>query len=387
MLIMEKTIYLDNAATTFPKPEEVYLGMDQFYRELGVNVGRGQHKLASKAANLMQETRELLLNLFHSENKSIVFTHTATEALNLLLTNLVTPECNLYISPFEHNAVTRLLEKFKATRKIKVFVLPFNLQNWEYDYDEIQCMFTAARPNLMIISHASNVCGYISPIFELCELAKKYSSINVIDMCQTAGLLDLDLSTDNIDYAVFDGHKTLYGPFGIGGIVGKSFSNFEPIIYGGTGVESANQNMPDLVPERFEAGSHNIQAIAGLNIALKWIQKNSIAQLYEKEKKNYEMLLTVLNRHDNIKIISGLDKSKFIGVVSSLFDNYSSDNIGNILSQHNIAVRTGLHCAPLAHKTLGTYPAGTVRFSVGWFNSESDFVALDKVLSFIEENS
>lgn len=384
---MKKTIYLDNAATTFPKPEEVYLGMDQFYRELGVNVGRGQHKLASKAANLMQETRELLLNLFHSENKSIVFTHTATEALNLLLNNLVTPECNLYISPFEHNAVTRLLEKFKATRKIKVFVLPFSLQNWEYDYDEIQCMFTAARPNLMIISHASNVCGYISPIFELCGLSKKYGSINVIDMCQTAGLLDLDLSTDNIDYAVFDGHKTLYGPFGIGGIVGKSFSNFEPLIYGGTGVESANPNMPDFVPERFEAGSHNIQAIAGLNIALKWIQKNSIAQLYEKEKTNYEMLLMVLNRHDNIKIISGLDTSKFIGVVSCLFDNYSSDNIGNILSQHNIAVRTGLHCAPLAHKTLGTYPAGTVRFSVGWFNSESDFVALEKVLSFIEENS
>lgn len=387
MLIMGKTIYLDNAATTFPKPEEVYLGMDQFYREMGVNVGRGQHKLASKAANLMQETRELLLHLFHSDNKSIVFTHTATEALNLLLTNLVTTECNVYISPFEHNAVTRLLEKYKATRKINVFILPFNLQNWDYDYDEIQCMFTAARPNLMIISHASNVCGYISPVFELCGLAKKYRSINIIDMCQTAGLLDVDLSTDNIDYTVFDGHKTLYGPFGIGGIVGKSFSNFEPLIYGGTGVESANQDMPDIVPERFEAGSHNIQAIAGLNIALKWIQKNSMTQLYAKEKANYEMLLTVLNRHANIKIISSLDTGKFVGVVSCLFDNYSSDNIGNILSQHNIAVRTGLHCAPLAHKTLGTYPAGTVRFSVGWFNTESDFEALDKVLNFIEENS
>lgn len=384
---MENIIYFDNAATTFPKPEDVYLGMDQAYRELGVNVGRGQHRLASKAANLMQETRELLLNLFHSENKSIVFTHTATEALNLLLINLVAMECNVYISPFEHNAVTRLLEKFKTTRKINVFILPFNLQNWDYNYDEIQSMFTAAHPNLMIISHASNVCGYISPIFELCGFAKKYRSINVIDMCQTAGLLDLDLSTDNIDYAVFDGHKTLYGPFGIGGIVGKSFVNFEPLIYGGTGVESANQDMPDLVPERFEAGSHNIQAIAGLNVALKWIQNNTVAQLYAKEKVNYEMLLTVLNRHDNIKIISGQDTSKFIGVVSCLFDNYSSDNIGNILSQRNIAVRTGLHCAPLAHKALGTYPAGTVRFSVGWFNSESDFVALDKVLSFIEENS
>lgn len=382
---MDKIIYFDNAATTYPKPDEVYSNMNRIYRTMGVNVGRGQYKLASKAANLIQETRDLALSLFHATNKSVIFTHTATEALNLLLNNLVYDGCNVYISPFEHNAVTRVLEKIKAEKHINVSVLPFNLKQWEYNYKAITQAFSKNAPNVLIISHASNVCGYLSPIFELCSMSKAFSCVNIIDMCQTAGLIETDLSTENIDYAVFDGHKTIYGPFGIAGIIGKSFVSFTPLIYGGTGIDSANQDMPEQVPERLEAGSHNIQAIAGLNSAFKWLMNKSVASIYETEKVNHKKLLFLLQKHFNIRIVSPINTENSIGVVSCTFDGYSSDNIGNILSQHDIAVRTGLQCAPLAHKTIGTHPAGTVRFSVGFFNNDDDFVALDKVLNYIEE--
>lgn len=382
---MDKIIYFDNAATTYPKPDEVYFDMDRTYRTMGVNVGRGQYKLASKAANLMQETRDLVLSLFHATNKSVIFTHTATEALNLLLNNFVKDDCNVYVSPFEHNAVTRVLEKIKSVKRINVCVLPFNLKQWEYDYKAITQAFSKNAPNVLIISHASNVCGYVSPIFELCTMTKSFGCVNIIDMCQTAGLIETDLSTDNIDYAVFDGHKTMYGSFGIAGIIGNNFSTFSPLVYGGTGIDSANQDMPKQIPERLEAGSHNIQAISGLNSALKWLLNKGVVGIFEVENANHTKLLSVLKKHLNVKIVSPINTEISIGVVSCVFDGYGSDNIGNILSQHDIAVRTGLHCAPLAHKTLGTYPTGTVRLSVGFFNNDEDFEALDKVLDYIEE--
>ncbi len=384
---MEKTVYFDNAATTFPKPEEVYLSTDKCFREYCVNVGRGQHKLSSFASNVVSETRELLLGLFHSDNKQIVFTHTATEALNLLLNNTLQEGITVYISPFEHNAVTRVIEHYKITRKLKIKILPFMTKSWSYDLDKMKQMFEEAPPNLVVVSHASNVCGYISPVSEICSEAKKYNCISIVDMCQTAGLVDISLASDNIDFAVFDGHKTLYAPLGVAGIVGKNISSFEPLIYGGTGVESMSQNMPSSSPERFEAGSHNIIAISGLNAAIKWINKIGIDSLMAKERENRKRLIGILQQYENIEVLSPLEEEKSVGIVSCVFKGYSSDNIGNVLSKNNIAVRTGLHCAPLAHQTLGTFPAGTVRLSTSWFTKEEDFVELEKALNFIEENS
>lgn len=383
--MMNKVSYFDNAATTFPKPEEVYSFMDSFYRECGVNVGRGQHRLAAKANALMEETRELLLDLFHCSNKKVIFTSTATEAINLILNGLNIPKgANVYISPFEHNAVTRTLHYLQKTSDFNVEILSVDKNSLDYNISEINTQFNRKPPFCCIVSHASNVCGAVAPISDIFSASKKYQSINIVDMCQTAGLIDTDLSSDNYDYAVFEGHKTLYGPMGIGGIITKPAIKISPLIYGGTGVESANQDMPDEVPVKYEAGSHNISAISGLNASLKWIHGIEIENIYNKEQQLTQRLIDIIEKHENVSIIK---PHNYIGVVSCVFDGYSSDNIGQVLNENDVAVRTGLHCAPYAHKFLGTFPAGTVRFSLSYFNSDDDFDRLEQALEYIEENS
>ena len=381
-------VYFDNAATTFPKPEEVYRFMDNFYRNYGVNVGRGQNRLASTASNLMEETRNLIVELFHCKNKKVVFTHTATEALNTILRGIpIGDKWNIYISPFEHNAVTRVLHYLQGIYKINIFTLEVNKITLKYDIEKIKYQFYDNKPNLVIMSHASNVCGFVSPINDICKISKKLNAINVIDMCQTAGLIDTDLSSEIIDYAVFAGHKTLYGPLGIAGFICSNNTKLTPLLYGGTGIDSANQDLPETIPERYEVASQNIMAISGLNAALKWIKSVGINEIYNKELMNHKKLVKMLSEYKNIKVIHGSEDNSTVGVVSCVFENYSSDSIGRVLSEHDIAVRTGLHCSPLAHKFLGTFPAGTVRFSVSYFNNDEDFEKLKDVLTYIEENS
>jgi selenocysteine lyase/cysteine desulfurase len=231
------------------------------------------------------------------------------------------------------------------------------------------------------MSHASNVCGLIAPIEDICDLSKKYNSINIIDMAQTAGLVETDLMRIKADYAVFAGHKTLYAPFGVAGFIIDRNSQLQPLLFGGTGIDSANQELPDTIPEKFEVGSLNIQAIAGLNAALKWINKIGVDTIRKKEIENKRKLVECLKKFSNISII-GLNDG--VGIVSCLFDGYSTDSIGLILSDNDIAVRTGLHCSPTAHKFLGTYPSGTVRFSVSYFNRNDDFNRLFEVLEIID---
>lgn len=384
---LESIAYFDNAATTFPKPEEVYAFTDRFYRECGVNVGRGQHKLASQASKLVQETREALLALFHCSSKKVVFTHTATEAINLVLQGLpIADNYNIYISPFEHNAVTRVLHHLQNMYKFNVIQLAVDKKTLGYDIERIQNQFAENKPNWLVVSHASNVCGVVAPIHKLCSMAKAAGAITLVDMCQTAGLVDTDLSSENIDFAVFAGHKTLYSPLGVAGVISNFKIKPEPLIFGGTGVESASQALPETVPERYEVASPNIAAIAGLYASLQWIQKNGIGEIYRMEQENKNKLLSVLKKFSNIKIID-TSQTESIGVVSCVFEGYSSDNIGQVLSEQNVAVRTGLHCAPYAHQFLGTFPSGTVRFSVSYFNSDEDFEKLEATLMYIEENS
>jgi cysteine desulfurase family protein len=384
---MIEIAYFDNAATTFPKPEEVYVFTDRFYRECGVNVGRGQHKLATRASALVAETRSRLLELCHCPNKSVVFTHTATEALNTIIRGLQWRDgMNVYVSPFEHNSVIRTLHHLSKSYAFTVFDLAFDKNNCCYDLDGIGGQFLGKKPNVVIASHASNVCGIVAPILEIAKAAKGYDAVTVFDMCQTTGLIDTDLSSDTVDYAVFAGHKTLYSPFGVAGFIGKPVPMLDPLIYGGTGVDSASTELPETVPERYEAASPNIQAIAGLNASLRWIKKTGIGHIYWKEQENRERLVSLLGRYENVRIVpqGGGD---FIGVVSCVFDGYGSDNIGKILSDRNVAVRTGLHCSPTAHRFLGTFPSGTVRFSVSCFNNDEDFALLEDALSYIQENS
>ena len=381
----EGIAYFDNAATTYPKPEGVYTEMDSFMRTCGVSLGRGQHKLSSKASHVADETRSLLLELFHCSNKKVVFTNTATEALNIIVKGITIPEgANVYISPFEHNAVTRTLHSIGKKISFNLITLEVDKSTYTYDLKVIAEQFNNNKPYCVIISHASNVLGAIAPLQEIFTEAKKYDAITIADMCQTAGLIDTDISSNNFDYVVFAGHKTLYGPLGISGFVSSFPQELPPIIIGGTGIESANQDMPNEIPIKYEAGSHSSYAIAGLNASLKWIKEVGITNIYKKEKENHNILISILKKYSNITIF---EPEISVGVVSCLFNNYSSDEIGQVLSQNDIAFRSGLHCAPFAHKFIGTFPAGTVRFSVGYYNDDSDFEKLDTVLKYIRDNS
>ena len=377
--------YFDNAATTYPKPNAVYDYMDRFYRENGGNAGRGQYKLAATASRVIFETRKMIQKVLQCENKEVIFAPSATLAMNLVLQGIAEPGMHIYISPFEHNAVTRTLHALEAAKNVTVHILPYSVESG-YDLAATRREFNANKPNAVVISHASNVCGLIAPVDELTALVKEYGGTTILDMAQTAGLVPLNVGSTNVDYAVFAGHKTLYGPIGIGGFVKKPEAKPIPILFGGTGIESALQDMPHDAPARYEMGSQNIHAISGLHAALTWFLENA-EEIRTVEEKNHKRLLSILNTHSNITIVGPKDRSNCIGVVSCLFDDYSSDNIGDVLDRYEIAVRTGLHCAPIAHKTLKTFPAGTVRFRVGYFTSEEEFDLLAEALEYIEENA
>ena len=377
--------YFDNAATTFPKPESVYKTMDDFYRSYGVNVGRGQFMESSIAANMVKETRNLMLDLFHvPHSHSCVFTASATEALNTILFGLAWhPKMNVYITPFEHNAVLRPINRIKELYDVNIRVLqPDN--SFSFDLEQIEQEFLQAKPDVVILTHASNVFGNILPVSQICSLAKLHQATTICDMAQTAGLIDFDISKAQVDYAVFAGHKTLYGPFGVAGFITNQRCKLTPLLYGGTGIDSKNPQMPEEMPTKYEAGSHNINAISGLNAALKWINEIGLINIRAREMQITNELLKILAQHRNIRIIRSPIEEGNVGVISCTFYNYSSDSIGQVLSDNEIAVRTGLHCAPLAHEFAKTAPDGTVRFSVGFFTSDTDLIQLNKALQYIE---
>lgn len=378
--------YFDNAATSYPKPEEVYSFMDRFYRDHGGSVGRGNYDLANTAKGIIDETRCLLQDLLHCPAKKVVFTPTATIALNMIIQSIVQSGIRtVYISPFEHNAVTRTLHHFERMGRIKVIELTVS-ECLEYDMARIRYQFDATRPDLVVVSHASNVIGLVAPVEDIFALSKEYGAITVVDMAQTAGLIELNVGLETIDFAVFAGHKTLLGPTGISGFIMKPNFNLSPILFGGTGYDSANQDMPESLPERYEMGTLNIAGIAGLNAALKWIKGQSVGNLYTEEEKRRNKLLALLYNYDFIKVIGVVEGHKYVGIVSCLIDGISSDSAGSIFSERGISVRTGLQCAPGAHQFLGTYPSGTIRFSVNSLTSDKEFDELENALEEIEIN-
>ena len=378
--------YFDNAATTYPKPECVYAYMDEFYRNNGGNAGRGNYGLAQTASGLIADTRTRIQELLHCPTKQVVFEPTATIAINIVIQGLIKKGIrNVFISPFEHNAVTRTLTNYLNEGLITLSELAVK-SNLEYDLDKIRYQFDEKKPDVVIISHASNVIGLVAPVEEIFSLAKKYKSYTVLDMAQTAGLVECNVGLDLFDFAVFAGHKTLFGPTGISGFLMKPEINLPAVIFGGTGYESANQDMPQSLPERFEMGTLNISGVAGLNAALRWIDEMTVERLYEQESRKREQLIELLTKYNFIRIVGNEKTKKYVGIVSCLIEGISSDSAGTIFNEQGIAVRTGLQCAPLAHKFLGTYPAGTIRFSVNSFTSEEDFNELKRAMDYIEEN-
>ena len=308
--------YFDNAATTFPKPNCVYDFMNEFYRVSGGSAGRGTYGVAQNSAVLISDTRAKIQNLLHCPAKQVVFTLTATLALNIIIQGLLKSGLrNVYISPFEHNAVTRTLHYYEKKGDIKVSKLYVD-NNFAYNLERIRYQFDDNRPDLVIVSHVSNVIGLVAPIEEIFKLAKGYNAYTVADMSQSTGLIDTNVGLSVFDFAVFAGHKTMYGPTGISGFVMKPDIVLEPILFGGTGFESANQDMPSSIPERFEMGTSNIVGIAGLNAALQWLEKQGLDEIWKIELEHRKRLLEILQRYDFIRIIGNNSSSKFAGIVS-----------------------------------------------------------------------
>lgn len=380
--------YFDNAATTYPKPEEVYTFPDKVVREYGVNTGRGVYDLAFQAGRVVSESKRNLKTLLQAEGKEVVYTASATDALNRIILGLTYPEkANVYISPFEHNAVTRALYHLGKTKKIAIHILPFDPFSLLLDEAALKIQFEENNPYLVVMTHASNVCGAVLPIDAIASLAKEYNSIVAVDLSQTAGLVPTRIGLGIYDFAVFAGHKTLYAPFGVGGFICEASENrLSPVFFGGNGLNSLDQEMPREIVKMIEVGSQNIYAIAGLKASTDWLIDQGISVVRNEEKAR-DALLRMLKSYRNIDIVAGEMKCPRIGVVSCLFEGYTSSEISVVLNSQGIATRAGLHCAPNAHRFLDTLPSGTVRFSVSALTSEEDFDALERALDYIQRNA
>ena len=387
---MEKLIYLDNAATTYPKPEVVYKTMDKFLREQCVNAGRGSYSLAQNAARLIDETRNLIRELVNADaNSKVIFSPSATIATNQILRGLNWSYIkNVYVSPFEHNAIMRTLHSLKKSNEFNINIIPFDNMTFELNREELRVMYSQKNPDLVIMSHISNVTGYILPIRECHELGKKYNPINIVDCAQSLGILNPDVKKDfsECDFIIFAGHKSLYGPFGVGGFMALNNNiKLSELITGGTGSDSINLEMPNDSEAYFEAGSYNMQAIAGLNSALKWIREIGSENIYSHKKLLTEKLIEGLEAIEGIEIYIPENLENHIGTVSFNLSNYSAEDIGKILSdEYGIAVRTGHHCAPFMGEFLDGYAIdGTVRVSLGYFNNTQDVEVFIKAIEDI----
>lgn len=369
-------IYLDNAATTYPKPEIVYSTMDKFLREQCVSAGRGSYNLARENTKLIDDTRKLLLELINSnENGKVIFTSSATIAINQVLRGLPWNDIhNVYISPFEHNAIMRTLHSLKKIYNFNLNVIPFDNLSFELDEDRLKVMFAKNNPDLLVLSHISNVTGFILPIQRCHELANQYNPINIVDCAQSLGIVNVDAETEFslCDFIIFAGHKSLYGPLGIGGFIQLSNKvRLNEVITGGTGSDSTDLDMPTEDEKRYEAGSYNIYAVAGFNIALKWIINTDINKINTKEKELTNFLIEGLKEVEGIEIYLPEDIEKHMGPVAFNIVGFLADEVGKILdSDFNVCVRTGHHCAPYVGEFLdGQAKEGTVRVSVGYFNN------------------
>ena len=367
-------IYLDNAATSFPRPEPVYQEMDRINRTLSVNAGRGGYKAAREASAIIYDTRKKLAELFHCTRKAdVVLTPSVTQAFNQVLNGLdISEHTVIYMTVYEHNAIARTVEAIRQKTGCTVSMIPVEEKTLEIDLKKTEYLFHEKNPDIVISTVISNVTGYMLPVKNLFELAKQYHATTIADAAQAAGLIDIHFDEMNADIIGFAGHKTLCGPFGIGGFIIRKEVSLKCILTGGTGSDSLNLAMPQAAPEKYEAGSENIVAVAGLHAALGWLQTNPHMD-YIKELTGY--LIQELSKKPDVTVFTHEEQ---LGIVSFVVEGYDSGEIGQILDdEFEIAVRTGYHCAPYIHEYLKDVPyGGTVRVGIGPFNTKEDLDAL-----------
>ncbi len=373
-------IYLDNAATTFPKPDRVYENSIEAYRKIGVNFSRNNSKESLEILTLIQRIRENILTIaFGEQIGEVVFSDSATTSINIVLQGLDYRNIkNVYISPFEHNAVYRTILYLKEKFLFNLEIIPFN--EFELDIYRTELKFLSKAPDLVVCTHSSNVFGNILPIDKIFEMAKEYNSITVLDSAQTLGLIPMSRLSD---FIIFSGHKKLYGFTGIGGfIILNKRVEITPLIYGGTGIKSEEEKMPNSIPEKFEVGTQNIIGLLSLLESTEWIIETKSENINIKKNENYLKLLKILNKYSNSIDIYVPENN--IGIISIVPKKMTVSQLEIVLDKNNVTGRSGLHCSPLAHNHIGTTNSfGTYRFSVSYFNSDEEFEKLDNIFTNI----
>lgn len=381
-----KRIYLDNAATTYPKPREVADAVYAYMTQLGSNINRGCYGDAYSAEELVYETRQLLSDLFHGDDcRNVVFTKNVTEALNILLKGFLKPGDHVLVSSMEHNAVMRPLVQLEKSG-VSFTRIPC-CADGALCLDAMENLLTN-RTCAVVMTHASNVCGTIMPLEEVGKFCQNHGLKLIVDCAQTAGILPVDMESMHIDALAFTGHKGLLGPQGIGGFVLKEemVPLLEPLLSGGTGSLSHTEEIPGFMPDRFEPGTPNLPGIMGLRAGLLWLRDTGLDTVRAHEAELTERFLAGLKPMEKsgwIRIVGKQTAHGRTGVVSIQTVGTELAHTAFLLDeQYGIQTRVGLHCAPSAHKTLGTFPEGTLRFSFGWFNTKED---VDAALRAMEE--
>jgi len=383
---MENLIYLDNAATSYPKPDEVYTFMDSFYRGFGVNPGRSGYDLCMETGALVDTTRKMLADFFNgNDSNRLCFSYNSTDALNLIIFGMLKQGDHAITTMLEHNSVLRPLYHQNKFSGVEVDYIPFDTNGF-VDPDDFKKKIKA-NTRLVIVNHGSNVIGTIQPIEAIGRICREYGVPFALDASQSAGKVPIDIEQHHVDIVAFTGHKSLLGPTGIGGLYVREGIDIRHTRAGGTGVRSAHRMHLDEYPYRLEYGTGNVMGIAGLHAGLKWIKERGIDKICDHEMKLTRMLRDGLGELNGVSLYCQDDLTDHISVMSFNIDKMEAVDAGTLLDgEYNIACRTGLHCAPLVHEQLGTAQiGGSVRMSIGPFNTEEHIkIAIDAVGEIVD---
>ncbi|MFZ1946869.1 MAG: aminotransferase class V-fold PLP-dependent enzyme [bacterium] len=370
---MTKMIYLDNAATSFPKPQCVYEHMTEFYQRCGVNPGRSGYDAAIEAESMVLATRRLLMQMVNgSDPNYLTFSYNATDSLNMIIQGMCSEGDHVITTNLEHNSVLRPLYHLRHAGLIDLTYVPFDGRGYIDPGDVKKAIRKDTR--LVVMNHASNVIGTVQPVGEVGRICREAGIRFAVDASQTAGTVPIDIEAMCVDLVAFTGHKGLMGPTGIGGSYTGNDVPIRCTKYGGTGVRSAHPFHLEEFPYRLESGTLNVVGVAGLRAGVEWILKEGMETIHKREMDLWTTLRDGLADIDNVTLHGAAGPENHISVLSFNVDGVEAGDVGTMLDvDHNIACRTGLHCAPLVHRQMGTEAIhGTVRLSIGPFNTEED---------------
>ena len=374
-------IYLDNAATSFPKPKEVATAVYDFMVNNGTSSGRGSYKKAMQSDYIVYECRKLIVKLFNFDNpKKVVLTSNVTDSLNIAMRGILKENDHVITSSLEHNAVWRCLKTLERDINIKIDTVECSKDGITNPQDIKK--YIKKDTALIVFTQASNVLGTIQPIREIGAIARDHNIPFLVDSAQSAGAMKIDVKEDNIDILAFTGHKSLLGPMGTGGLIINTDIDIKPLKAGGTGGDSAYEYQPDYYPNHLETGTSNVSGIAGLREAIKFLNKEGIENIHNKEKELTKYALEKLETVKDIEIYGPKDCEKMLSVISFNIKYKRPEDVGSILDQkYDIMLRAGLHCAPTAHSVIGTKDRGTLRIGLGYFNKKEDIDKLVEALN------